>query len=312
MYDPTKPYKKQILDLIKQTWETCYVSVKEGVYPIIKKKFSYPEVDHTDGIGTKGVYHWKQRSFENAALDALAMNLNDLALSRAIPYKLQNHIFIPKDDKDAILEIVKALVYESKKRNIAITGGETSIHDNIKGLDISMTVSGFIPKEKPNKFKRGDVLIGLKSSGLHSNGFTKVRKVFGKVWSPEFIKPTKIYLDTILELDEKYDIHGMMHITGGAYTKLKDILGKDTDAVIEKNYELEPHQIFRTLYNQGIPDKEMYTTFNCGTGFILSASPRNAKKIVASVKNAHPIGEIVRGTGKVKIESWFSRKKIEL
>lgn len=312
MYDPTKPYKKQILDLIKQTWETCYVSVKEGVYPIIKKKFSHPEVDHTDGIGTKGVYHWKQRSFENAALDALAMNLNDLALSRAIPYKLQNHIFIPKDDKDAILEIVKALVYESKKRNIAITGGETSIHDNIKGLDISMTVSGFIPKEKPNKFKRGDVLIGLKSSGLHSNGFTKVRKVFGKVWSPEFIKPTEIYLDTILELDEKYDIHGMMHITGGAYTKLKDILGKDTDAVIEKNYELEPHQIFRTLYNQGIPDKEMYTTFNCGTGFILSASPRNAKKIVASVKNAHPIGEIVRGTGKVKIESWFSRKKIEL
>lgn len=80
MYDPTKPYKKQILELIKQTWETPYVSVKGDIYPIIERKFSYPEVDHTDGIGTKGVYHWQQRTFGNAALDALAMNLNDLAL----------------------------------------------------------------------------------------------------------------------------------------------------------------------------------------------------------------------------------------
>jgi phosphoribosylaminoimidazole (AIR) synthetase len=159
MYDPTKPYKKDILELIKQTWETPYVSVEEpmeGVYPIIKKKFSYLEVDHTDGIGTKGVYHWHQKTFRNAALDALAMNLNDLALMRAIPYKLQNHILIPEDDKEAILEIVASLTEECKKRNIAITGGETSIHNNIDGLEISISISGFIKNYKPNRFEIGE------------------------------------------------------------------------------------------------------------------------------------------------------------
>jgi len=74
MYNPTKPYKKQILEIIKQTWKTPYISVRGGVYSIIEKKFSHPEIDHTDGIGTKGVYHWRQRSFRSAVLDALAMS----------------------------------------------------------------------------------------------------------------------------------------------------------------------------------------------------------------------------------------------
>lgn len=114
------------------------------------------------------------------------MNLNDLELVRAIPYKLQNHIIIPKDDKEAILEIIEAIVGECKQRNIAITGGETSIHDNTDGLDISMTVSGFIKDYKPNKFEIGNILIGIKSNGLHSSGFTKVREVFGKEDRSEF------------------------------------------------------------------------------------------------------------------------------
>jgi len=103
MYDPTKPYKKQIFELIEKTWDNPYVTIKKGIYPILKKKFNWPEVDHSDGIGTKGLYHWQKRTFKNAVLDGLAMNLNDLALMRAIPYKLQNHIIIPEDDNEAIL-----------------------------------------------------------------------------------------------------------------------------------------------------------------------------------------------------------------
>jgi len=309
MYDSTKPYKKQILELIKQTWETPYVSVKGDIYPIIEKKFSYPEVDHTDGIGTKGVYHWRQRTFRNASLDALAMNLNDLALMRAKPYKLQNHILIPEDDKEAILEIVSTLTEECKKRNIAITGGETSIHNNIDGLDISITVSGFIKNYKPNRFEIGDILIGVRSNGLHSNGFTKLREIFGREYKPEFVEPTSVYLDTILTLDEQFDIHGMMHITGGAYTKLKDLLDC-ADVKLRRNHKLQPQQIFKDLYKRGIPDEEMYKTFNCGVGFILSISPQDADKIVSEL-DADIIGEVTSGSGKIKIESVFSDKEIE-
>lgn len=309
MYDPQKPYKKQILELIKKTFKTPYLSVKENAYPIYEKKFSYPEVDHTDGLGTKGIYHWQKRTLKYATLDALAMNLNDLALVRARPYKLQNHILIPKDDKEAILEIIETLTEESKKREIAICGGETSIHNNLEGLEISLTVSGFIKKPRPNKFGIGDVLVGLKSNGLHSNGFSKVREVFGHEYRPDFVVPTKIYLDTLLPLDEQFDIHGMAHITGGAYTKLKDFLG-DADVIIKRNHKLEPQPIFKELYKRGISDEEMYSTFNCGIGFILAVASDEADKIVSHLRG-DIIGEVMAGIGKVKIESLFSNKEIE-
>lgn len=310
MYDQTKPYKKKILELIKQTWKTPYVSVKGGIYPIIEKKFSYLEVDHTDGIGTKGIYHWQKRTFRNAVLDALAMNLNDLALVGAQPYKLQNHIIIPKDDKEAILEIIEIITEECKKREIAITGGETSIHNNISGLDISMTISGFVKEAKENKFKEGDALIGFRSNGLHSNGFTKVREVFGEEDRVEFIEPTKIYLDEVLDLNSKFDIHGMMHITGGAYSKLKDLL-ENTNVKINRVHKLEPQNIFKELYKRGVSDEAMYKIFNCGIGFILSVSPEDAVNIITGL-DADIIGGVVSGTGKIKIESMFSDKVIEL
>jgi len=309
MYDPTKPYKKQILELIKQTWETPYVFVKESIYPIVEKKFSYLEVDHTDGIGTKGIYHWRQRTFRNAVIDALAMNLNDLALVRARPYKLQSHILVPEDDKNAILEIVETFAEECKKRDIVITGGETSVHDNIDGIEISVTVSGFISRYKPNRFEIGDVLVGIRSNGLHSNGFTKVREVFGKEYRPEFVDPTRIYLDSILALDEKFDIHGMMHVTGGAYTKLKDLL-HNADVKLKRNHELQPQPIFRDLHARGVSDEEMYKIFNCGVGFVLSVFPQDADKIISEL-DADVIGEITSGTGKVKVESVFSNEEIE-
>ena len=310
MYEPTKPYKKQILEIIEQTWETPYVSVKkdrEDIYPTITRKFVGIEVDHTDGIGTKGVYHLSQRTFRNAALDALAMNLNDLALSRAIPYKLQNHIIIPEDDKSAIIEIIAALTEECKKRQIAITGGETSIQNTTHGLDISLTVSGLIKKYKHSSLPPGDILIGFKSSGLHSNGFTKVREIFGDEYRDEFVEPTKIYSDTISCLEEIVNIHGMMHITGGGFTKLKDITSNHI--IISKPKLLQPHKIFYELYEKGVPDDEMYKTFNCGIGFIIAVSAEDANKITQD-KDSEVIGQVIPGNGKITIESSFSDKEV--
>jgi len=310
MYNPIKPYKDRILTEIKKTWRTPYVEIKPSVYPIVRRKFFLPEVDHTDGIGTKGIYHWQKRTFGNAVLDVLAMNLNDLALVRAVPYKLQNHIFVPQDDHPAILAIVKALSQECQKRKIAITGGETSVQNTMAGMDISLSVSGLVKKFRPNKFLIGDVLLGIKSAGLHSNGFTKVREIFGNGYRADFVKPTAIYLDTILELDKKFDIHGMMHITGGAFTKLKGLLD-GANVRINKSHKLKPQPIFQELYKRGISDKEMYQTFNCGIGFVFSVSYKQAQIIASNSPNIDIIGKIEPGASKVIIDSVFSNETIE-
>lgn len=216
---------------------------------------------------------------------------------------------IPKDDNKAIIEIIDALVDECKKREIAITGGETSIHNNMSGLEISITASGIVENEKPNMFEIGDVLLGVRSSGLHSNGFTKVREAFGNEFRPEFIEPTAIYIDDILELDRQVDIHGMMHITGGAYTKLRDALPKNADAMLSNDHKLKPQPIFYELYRKGISDEEMYKTFNCGIGFVLSVASQNAGKIISKL-DADIIGRIVPGRGKIKVKSMFSDKRL--
>ncbi len=309
MYDPTKPYKRQIFELISKTWNTPNISVRKEIYPIFTRKFNYPEVDHTDGIGSKGEYHWQKKTFKNAVIDALAMNLNDLALVRAVPYKMQNHIVLEEDNHKAIFEIVSLMSKECKKRSIAITGGETSIQKNTKGMDISMTVSGFIKKKKPNQIKTDDILIGFASSGFHSNGFTKVRELFGNKIRDEFITPTRIYIDKIAEIDQKYGINGMMHMTGGSYTKLKDII-TNVDLDINNIHKLKPQSIFFEIYKKGVNDNEMYMLFNCGVGFIISVSEGNAQKIVKEYSDTDIIGKAKRGNGVVRISSMFSKKNI--
>lgn len=323
MYNTTKPYTDRIKDLIRTTWETPYVSVSQNsgdVYPIIKRKFSRMEIDHTDGIGTKGVYHWKQRTFHEAVQDALAMNINDLLLMRAVPYKLQSHIMLPEDDEDAILSIVESLANECRKRNIAVTGGETSIHNNIDGLEIGLTVSGFISKYKPNRLKRNDILIGIESSGLHSNGFTKVRELFKDEFRKEFIKPTIIYSDFLLPLLEQYKINGMMHITGGGFTKLEKLL-KNSDAFIISRDSPLPQQIFYDIYEKGVSDEEMYKTFNCGIGFVLSCPFKSSHSNLIAELNSRGLKADVIGfvqgfnkqrKNKIIIESKFSNKKITI
>lgn len=310
MYNPTKPYKHQILKLIEGTWDTPYVKVERGLYPVFKKKFVAWEIQHTDGIGTKGLYHWQKRTFDNAVVDALAMNLNDLAMVGAVPYAIQNHIVLPKDDHGAILAIVKKLAYECKKRSIAMTGGETSIHSDVQGMDISITVSAFLEKRLKNQCKVGDVLIGLPSTGLHSNGITKVRELFGRQYKPAFTKPTRVYLADVLSILHKHKVNGMMHITGGAFTKLKDILS-GADAIISQTVKQAP-KIFHDIYSKGVPNRIMYSTFNCGIGFVLSVPKSEVEPILKKLKESLVIGEVVKGKGDVQITSVFNGKKLVL
>ena len=312
MYNPTKPYKHELLRLIESTWKTPFVKVRRGLYPILEKKFTGLEVQHTDGLGTKGVYHWRKKTFANAVVDALAMNLNDLAMVGAMPYALQDHIVTPEAGDEAIQKIMRSLVKECRRWGIAIVGGETSHHNTLEGIDISITVSGFMEKLRTNSFLPGDVLLGLRSNGLHANGFTKVRSLFGSAeWRDDFVVPTAIYLDKILNVLKRHQVHGMMHITGGAFSKLRDVL-HGADAILSPPKGLMPHNIFYELHERGVSSRAMYTTFNCGIGFIISLPQKEVSKVLPLLGEAGVLGSVTRGTGRIYIKSAFGRGTVVL
>lgn len=302
MYDTTKPYKNYITSRIQETHSPSHVKIYRSLL-----QNPYMAVDHVDGIGTKGIYHWRQRTFREAVTDALAMGYNDLARERAVPYRLQDHLLLPEDDNEAIRDVIDALVDDCKGRRVAITAGETAIHDNLEGMELSITMNGYRIIEKPNIFQPGDILIGFSSSGLHSNGFTLVRQLFQEDRA-EFTIPTRIYFDSLLAVYDHPDLHGLSHITGGAYAKLKDHIPQ-ADIHLHKDRPLKPQPIFEDIYERGVCDEKMYTTFNCGVGFVLSVSPKEADFFAAET-GGQVIGEIKSGKGKVYIPSHFSRKEV--
>lgn len=277
-------------------------------YPFVHVHSERFQVDHTDGIGTKGVFHWTWSTFAEAVQDALAMNLNDLLTVRARPVKLQNHLTLPSDDHQAILQIITELCKECKKRQILVTGGETSVHDNYKGMDLSLTVTGICECPLPNEFIEGDLLVGLPSNGVHSNGFTHIRKFFPEL-SRDFTTPTRIYWDDVYPLvtgDYMSDVHGMVHIAGGGFTRLlkharayKVKLGK---------WPLQP--IFEKIWKTATTET-MYKTFNCGIGMVLSVVPGKAEEL-ATLLGGYVIGEVSRDQegGRLEIDSIFDRKTI--
>lgn len=326
MYNTTKPYKTKINEYIQQTWNAKYCTVEmNGLYPVVRNIRSHDnskgyEVAHTDGIGTKGIYHWANRSFRNAVIDALCMNINDLLMAKAHPCSIQNHLFLPEDDHAAIEKIIFEMSIICKQSGIAITGGETAIHNNIQGMDISMTMTGIINDIDlgfRNRIKEDDVIIAYKSSGLHSNGFTRVRELIPL----EKVIDNKGALDLLCTPTKNYatktncygdHIHGIMHITGGAFAKIKDILPSNLDAHITALDKAngDHSAIFHKLYGKIQDDKEMYKTFNCGVGLIFTTSMHNLKNLVED--DYIVIGYVKKGTGKIAITSQFSGNIIEL
>lgn len=146
---------------------------------------------------------------------------------------------------------------------------------------------------------------------MHSNGFTKVRELFHKEFREEFVCPTRIYSDEIVPLYKRFNIHGMMHITCGAFTKLKDLLVK-ADLELTRDYMPEPQQIFKDLYNKGVSDEDMYKTFNCGIRFVLSTPKEETNKVIGELEDSYLIGRVISGEKRIRIESMFSNKVLKL
>lgn len=308
MYDPTKPYIKNIHDIIRETWQTPLCLVEESYpYALINVLTNARQVDHTDGIGTKGFYHWKERTFAAAAQDAYAMNFNDLLMVGSKPVKCQNHISLPEDDHKAIVDIVSALADLCKSTNVVLTGGETSIHDNIIGMDLSVSMTGVVSKKFNNKFTIGSTIIGYPSSGLHSNGFTKLSEQIRKGKMPysfDVTTPTQLYHKQIWDVG--YDkLNGICHITGGAFTKLIGLLPIDADIelIMPKSYP----EIFDILSKSGISCEDMYRNFNCGWGMLIATS---CPEYVQEISRGTILGKVVDGGSRIKIKSAFTEEEV--
>jgi phosphoribosylformylglycinamidine cyclo-ligase len=264
---------------------------------------------HTDGVGSKIIISQLMKKFDTVGIDCIAMNVNDIVCVGSKPIGYLSYIALQKTNDFLLKEITKGLIKGAKLSNVAIVGGETAILPDIitgKGKDHNFDLAGMIfgitnDKRKiilGNKIKSDDYIIGIHSSGLHSNGYTLARKILLEKNSvndkleyindslgKELLKPTIIYSKTILKLIDEFDtnvIHGLSHITGGAFTKLKR-LNSNVDYILDNLPEIKG--IFKQIMIDGNIDiAEMYSTFNMGIGFCVIASKNMVENIMDSIR----------------------------
>jgi len=271
---------------------------------------------HTDGVGTKVLIANKMQKFDTIGIDCVAMNVNDIICIGATPISFVDYIAANRNDQRIFKQIVSGLVRGAKKSSVPIVGGETAIMPDLIsgkgfGFDLAGMVVGILSKKEMvlgNKIKPNDVIIGIKSSGLLSNGYSLARKVLSKyslkrkfkgvgILGNALLKPTEIYVKPVLEAIEKCSIHGLAHITGGSFTKLLRLkqIGFELD-----NLPKTP-ALMQLIQDCGVKSDEMYKTFNMGVGFCI-ISPENQvrgiQKIITKHKmKSYEIGRISKKKG---------------
>lgn len=266
----------------------------------------------TDGVGSKIIVANEMKKWDTIGIDCIAMNVNDLLCVGAKPIAFVDYLAMEKMDAMVAKEIAKGLEKGAEEAGISIIGGETAtLPEIIKGFDLAGTAVGIIEKELPKNVKEGDVIVGLKSNGLHSNGFTLARKVFKEngysfhdeideigVIGYELLKPTRIYVKEIEELWNEVEIKGIAHITGSGLYKLRRMIG-DFRFIIDEPFESQP--IFRVIQKLGnVSEYEMYKTFNMGMGMAIVVSKEESEQAIQILNRsieAKAVGKIGEGKG---------------
>lgn len=293
-----------------------------GIYTLSEGKNPDCLVAGTDGVGTKLKYAFLSNKHDTIGIDAVAMCVNDIICLGARPLIFLDYIALGKLVPEKVAEIVKGVAQGCKQANCALIGGETAEMPgfyNDGEYDIAGFSVGIAKKNKlitGEKIKKGDVLIGLESSGIHSNGYSLVRKLFGydlnelqkfdknlnKTYLDALLTPTRIYVKPILKLIEMFKIKGIAHITGGGFIEnIPRMLPKGLGAKINtKSYEI-PY-LFRLIQEKAkINDQKMYNTFNMGIGLVLAVSKKDADNVVIALKElgetAYIIGKVIDKEG---------------
>ncbi len=280
----------------------------------------------TDGVGTKIEIANTLDKYDTIGIDLVAMSVNDLIVQGAKPLLFLDYISINKIDLKKLKSIIKGILKGCKLSGCELVGGETAEMPGTyeKGkFDIAGFAVGVVGKNKiltKNNIKKNDLILAVPSSGLHSNGFSLVRYLINqkkinikknKFLKSELLKPTKIYVDEVLKLIDKNLINGCANITGGGLSdNVKRIIPNKFVADINLN-QIKTLSIFKWLKKNGISEKEMLKTFNCGVGFCLIINPKDLKKVrkyFSRYYKPYVIGKISKGINKVKLNgsiNWF-------
>lgn len=330
--DVTAGYKS--VELIKKCVQSTYtdgvisdIGGFGGLFaPNIKDMKEPILVSGTDGVGTKLKLAFLLDKHDTIGQDCVAMCANDIICCGATPLFFLDYIALGKNVPEVVATIVKGVTDGCKMAECALVGGETAEMPGfypVDEYDLAGFCVGIVDKEKiinSDSISIGDKVIGITSSGVHSNGFSLVRKVFdvnkenlneyreelGKTLGEALVAPTKIYVKPVLKVLEQIKVKGISHITGGGfYENLPRMLNDKVALNINKN-SYEVPAIFKLLQKEGnIPERDMYNTFNMGIGMALIVSPKDVEKTLEILKEegetAYEIGEVVSGNKEINI-----------
>jgi phosphoribosylformylglycinamidine cyclo-ligase len=285
-----------------------------GALCAIPKKYRQPVlVSGTDGVGTKLKLAFALNRHDTVGIDLVAMSVNDVLVQGAEPLFFLDYFACGKLDNKVAAEVVKGIARGCELAGCALIGGETA---EMPGMypegeyDLAGFCVGVVEKKKilsGRSIKPGDVLLGLASSGAHSNGYSLIRKIVERA-RPEasvldaLMEPTRIYVKPVLELLEDGLIKGMAHITGGGLVgNVPRMLPKGTKAVIHAR-SWPRAEVFRWLQaHGGVAEAEMHRVFNCGIGLVLAVSARNAPRAILQLsalgETVYRIGSVEKGKG---------------
>lgn len=323
-------FVQQIKGFVKETFNKNVITPIggfAGAYLLEIAKYKEPVItSSTDGVGTKLKIAQTLDKHDTIGIDLVAMCVNDLVTTTSKPLFFLDYFATGKLKPEVAVDVVKGIAEGCKQAECALIGGETAEMPGMYGegeYDLAGFAVGVVEREKMldgSKTQEGDILIGIASSGVHSNGYSLVRKLiemkgysydmyikeFGKKLGEELLTPTKIYVKTVLSLAEKVDIHAIAHITGGGIPgNLIRVINDGLKAVIQNgSWEILP--VFKWIQKEGnVPEEEMFRTFNMGIGLILVVPPKEKDKTVEILEELGEkffvIGELAKGEKSVDI-----------
>ncbi|MBC3936020.1 phosphoribosylformylglycinamidine cyclo-ligase [Undibacterium rugosum] len=283
----------------------------------VSKKYKEPVlVSGTDGVGTKLKLAFHLNKHDTVGIDLVAMSVNDILVQGAEPLFFLDYFACGKLDVAAATDVIKGVAFGCEQAGCALIGGETAEMPSMYPdgeYDLAGFAVGAVEKSKiidGSKIQPGDVILGLASSGIHSNGFSLVRKIIevanpdlnadfdGRTLGDALMAPTRIYVKPLLALMEAMEVKGMAHITGGGLVEnVPRVLGDKLTAVLHKDaWPLPP--LFTWLQQHGgVADAEMHRVFNCGIGMVVIVSQENAQAALAHLSAA---GETVFRIGEIR------------
>lgn len=320
--EKAESFIKKIKPLLGKTCRPEVLSQVGGFSSLFKPKLQdIPDpvlVSSTDGVGTKILVADLMNRYDTVGIDLVAMCVDDVVVVGAEPLFFLDYIACGKLNPQKLQELMKGIAEGCQKAGCALVGGETA---ELPGMykpdkfDLAGFCVGMVSQRKiidGQQCKPGDAVVGIASSGLHSNGYSLVRKVFSseeikKEWGEEFIKPTKIYTPSILQVIKKIKVKSIAHITGGGfYGNLPRVVPKGLTARINRNSWPVP-PLFLAIQKKGrVEEREMFNTFNMGIGMILVVDCEEASPVVSLLKKlgerAWIIGELVEGKTGLEIK----------